>query len=427
MNYKEAMEYIHKVNNFGSSYGLKRVERVLELLHNPEKNLKVIHIGGTNGKGSTTAIITEILMKEGYKVGMYTSPYLEEFEERIQINRENISKENLARYVEKIKKVVAIVDDEGIGKVTEFEIVTCLMFLYFSEENIDFAVIEVGLGGKLDATNVVDPIISVLASISLDHMHILGDTLEKIAGEKCGIIKRNRPVVVYPQKVEVMNVIEKVSKEKNSKLIKVAKEDAEFLEVIQDEQSIYQKVKVKGKNKTYELELGLLGKHQILNCAVGVRVIEEVLKEPKNIEKSLKRVRWNGRLEVLKKEPLVVIDGAHNIDGIKMLKENMNMYFKGRKIYLLLGILADKQVLEMIDIIAKDALEVVTLTPNSDRAELSEDLKMEVQKVNRNVVAFESYEEGFNYLYRKAKKEDLILGAGSLYMIGALRGIINKK
>ncbi|MGL4848413.1 MAG: bifunctional folylpolyglutamate synthase/dihydrofolate synthase [Clostridium sp.] len=426
MNYREAMEYIHKVNNFGSNYGLKRVERVLELLSNPEKKLKVIHVGGTNGKGSTTSMITEILMKEGCRVGMYTSPYLEEFEERIQINRENISKEDLASYVEKIKNVVSIVDEEGMGNVTEFEIITCLMFLYFSEKNIDFAVIEVGLGGTLDATNVVNPIVSVLTSISLDHMNILGDTLEEIAKEKCGIIKSKIPVIVYPQKLEVMRVIEKVGAKKNSEIIKVLENDAKFLKVTEDKGGIYQKVKIKGFKETYELELGLLGMHQILNCAVAIRVVEKILGEVKNIKKALKDVKWNGRLEVLKKDPLVVIDGAHNIDGIKMLKENIDIYFKGKEIYLLLGILADKQVEEMIKVIAKDVVEIIALTPNSERAELSEDLKREVEKINKNVKAFESYEEGFRYACSKAKKEDLILGTGSLYMIGALRGIITK-
>ncbi|MGL5416859.1 MAG: bifunctional folylpolyglutamate synthase/dihydrofolate synthase [Clostridium sp.] len=426
MNYKEAREYIHKVNNFGSDYGLKRVERVLELLNNPEKKIKVIHVGGTNGKGSTTSMITEILIKEGYKVGMYTSPFLEKFEERIQINRKNIDKEDLAIYVEKIKNVVSIVDKEGIGKVTEFEIITCLMFLYFYEKKVDFAVVEVGLGGKLDATNVVVPIISVLTSISLDHMNILGNTLEKIASEKCGIIKNEKTVVSYPQKLEAFKVIEKVAKEKNSKLIEIKESDGKIINVVNENGQIYQNVEIKGKNKIYKFDLGLLGKHQILNCALAIRVVEEVLENPKNIEKALKNVRWNGRLEILKKEPLVVIDGAHNIDGIKVLKENIDIYFKEKEIYLLLGILADKQVEEMIDIIAKDAKEIVALTPNSERAELSEDLKREVKKINKNVKAFESYEEGYNYIYSKAKKDDLVLATGSLYMIGALRGIINK-
>ena len=193
MRYEEAMKYITEVGNFGSNYGLERTYKLLEYLGNPEKDLKLIHIAGTNGKGSTTSMITEILIGAGYKVGMYTSPFIEEFEERIQINRNNIPKETLAVLMDEVKDAVDKVIEEGYNHPTEFEIITVLMLLYFKRENIDFGVIEVGLGGTLDSTNVITPILQVITSISFDHTNLLGNTIEEIAGEKSGIIKKNIP------------------------------------------------------------------------------------------------------------------------------------------------------------------------------------------------------------------------------------------
>ncbi|WP_297635582.1 folylpolyglutamate synthase/dihydrofolate synthase family protein [uncultured Clostridium sp.] len=430
MNYIEAMEYIHKIGNFGSNYGLERVEKLLELLGNPHKSLKIIHIAGTNGKGSTTSMITSLLMAEGYSVGMYTSPFLEVFEERVQINRKNISKEDLSNYVEKVKEKVQEVIEGGFGSPTEFEIITCLMFKYFYDKKVDYVALEVGLGGRLDATNVVVPLVSVIASISLDHMNILGNTIEEIAGEKCGIIKEGVPVVVYPQKEEGMSVIEKIAKEKKSEIIYVNENDGELLDIEYTEDKIYQRVKIKGIDKTYEVLMGLLGEHQILNGALALKAVEIGLKRDGkslgNLEDGFKNTVWAGRLEVLDRKPLVVIDGAHNIDGIKMLKKNIRRYFKFKKLYLIIGILADKQVKEMLDVILEDVEEVVALTPNSGRAELADELKEEIKEYNVKVESYEDYEEGFKEIYKKAGEDDLILATGSLYMIGEMRGIIKR-
>ena len=229
MNYKEAMEYIHKVGNFGSNYGLKRTYRMLELLGEPQKKLKLIHVAGTNGKGSTTAMITSILRAKGYKVGMYTSPFLEEFEERIQINGQNIPKDKLAQFITMLKGAVDKVIEEGYDHPTEFEVITCLMLLYFYHEKIDYGVIEVGLGGRLDSTNVITPILSVITSISFDHVNLLGNTLESISKEKAGIIKNNVPVVIYPQDKEAFKVIESKAKDMNSKLYVINAKKGNYL------------------------------------------------------------------------------------------------------------------------------------------------------------------------------------------------------
>ena len=428
MKYEEAMKYITEVGNFGSNYGLERTYKLLEHLGNPERDLKLIHIAGTNGKGSTTSMITEILMGEGYKVGMYTSPFIEEFEERIQINRNNIPKESLAILMDEIKVAVDKVIEAGYNHPTEFEIITVLMLLYFKKENIDFGVIEVGLGGTLDSTNVIKPIIQVITSISFDHTNLLGNTLEKIAREKAGIIKRGIPTVIYPQQEEVLKVIKNKCFEMDSELYIANNENLKFKNIVNLDKP-YQLLKY---NNEIDILLPLLGEHQIINLSVAMQAIE-VLNNKNiidisidNIVKSIKNVSWKGRLEVLSNNPYVVIDGAHNIQGIKTLSRNIKKYFKYENLYLILGILADKDVEEMIKIITPMAKKVYSVTPNSIRGELAESLKDEVSKFNKNCKAFDKYEEAYLEALNDASEKDLILASGSLYMIGDMRKIIRK-
>lgn len=428
MRYEEAMKYITEVGNFGSNYGLERTHKLLEYLGNPEKDLKLIHIAGTNGKGSTTSMITEILMGAGYKVGMYTSPFIEEFEERIQINRRNIPKETLANLIDEVKVAVERVIEEGYNHPTEFEIITVLMLLYFKKEKIDFGVIEVGLGGRLDSTNVIIPILQVITSISFDHTNLLGNTLEEIAGEKAGIIKKNIPTVIYPQEEEALKVIKNKCAAMESDLYTADKDNMKFVKVVNEDKP-YQLLKYK---EEFNIFLPLLGEHQILNLSVAMKVIE-VLNNRKivnitteSIIKSIKNVTWKGRLEVLSNNPYVVIDGAHNIQGIKTLSRNIKKYFKYENLHLILGILADKDVEEMIKIITPIAKQVYAVTPNSIRAELADDLKNEIVKYNANCRAFDEYEEAYLEALKNAKENDIILTSGSLYMIGDMRKIINK-
>lgn len=430
MTYEEAMEYISNVGMFGSNYGLEQTHRLLELLGSPQNKLKLIHIAGTNGKGSTTSMISKVLIGMGFKVGMYTSPYLEVFEERIQINGVNIPKDKLIDNLENVKYAVSKVIEEGYEHPTEFEIITALMFLYFYNEKIDYGVIEVGLGGRLDSTNVIIPKVSVITSISMDHINILGNTIEEIAKEKSGIIKEDVPVILYPQKKEAEDVILKAAHNNDSKVYYVKTDDGNLKGI--DYDNITQNVQVNGLNGIYNVDLPLLGEHQILNLCVAIKAVEVLCQVEKIqynkeiIEESLKDVKWIGRLETLNRNPLIVIDGAHNIDGIRVLKNNIRKYFKYNKMYLLLGILADKQVDEMIKEITPMAEKIFALTPHSDRAELSEDLKREIEKVNQNVEAFDDYNEAINEALKVAEDDDLILVSGSLYMIGDMRKIINK-
>lgn len=428
MNYDESMKYINKAGHFGRSYGLKRIERILSYLQNPHEKIKAIHIAGTNGKGSTTAMISNILVESGFKVGMYTSPYLENFEERIQINNENIPKDRLAEVMTKVKSAIEKVESEGYEAPNQFEIITSAMFKYFAEEDIDYAVIEVGLGGRLDATNVLTPLISVITSISYDHMAILGNTLGEIAFEKCGIIKYGVPTVTYRQTDEVYSVIEDSAKTKESELFTV-NEEGKFVDVISSA-SVYQSATFEISGTSETIDLSLLGNYQLLNCSLALKAVE-VLEKIENLKISiddkkaaLKNVKWPGRLEVMNVSPLVVIDGAHNIDGITKLSESVKSYFKYDRLILILGILVDKEVESMIKVICPMADKIIAVAPHSDRAESSQSLMNKIAEVNKNVEAVEGYEEAFIEARKSSSEKDIIVICGSLYMIGDMRGII---
>lgn len=427
LSYEECMQYIHETAKFGSNYGLGRTYKLLEILGNPQNKIKTVHVAGTNGKGSTTAMICSVLKEAGYKVGMYTSPYLEEFEERIQINNVNIPKDRLAESVSLVKDAVGIVKDLSLGDPTEFEIITAAMFIYFYNEGVDYAVIEVGLGGRLDSTNVIKPILSVIASISYDHMNILGDTLEEIGREKAGIIKENTPVIVYPQTKGVEEVLREVAEENKADIYFIPKLSARLLEPKRSDKT--QLIEVKTRDDKYEVKLPLLGEHQILNCTVAINALEKLIKLGANIDKNtmlsgIKNTKWIGRMEIMAENPLVVIDGAHNYDGIKNLKSSIETYLTYNKIILILGILADKEVVKMVKEITSIVDKVILTTPHSDRAENPEKLVESINNHREDVEIIQDYEEAYRRALDIAEDGDLILISGSLYMIGDMRKTI---
>ncbi|MBS5938381.1 folylpolyglutamate synthase/dihydrofolate synthase family protein [Clostridium sp.] len=424
----DTLKYLESLRVLGSNYGLERTERLLELIGNPHKKIKLIHIAGTNGKGSTSAILGRILIEHGYKVGYFNSPHLEDIEETIRINEENIKEEDFISLINEIKPYVEKVVEEGFNHPTEFEVLTCIMFIYLYRNNVDFGVIEVGLGGRLDSTNVLTPILSIITSISLDHTNILGNTIEEITNEKAGIIKGNIPIITCNQKEEALKVIVNKAINTKSELIIANLNNYKFIGV--NNNKISQRVLVKLKGKDEELNLSLLGKHQIINLSLAIECVKELdnLKYIKldvdKIKSAVEKVKWNGRLEVLSRNPYIVLDGAHNTSGVEFLKSNLSEYFIYSKLYLVLGILADKEVEKMVKILAPLATEVYTLTANSVRAEGAEELKNIVKKYNTNCIAFDDYSDAINYAKSKAKEDDLILASGSLYMIGTLRNIM---
>lgn len=424
----DTLKYLEGLRVLGSNYGLERTERLLELIGNPHKKIKLIHIAGTNGKGSTSAILGRILIEHGYKVGYFNSPHLEDIEETIRINEENIKEEDFISLINEIKPYVEKVVEEGFNHPTEFEVLTCIMFLYLYRNSVDFGVIEVGLGGRLDSTNVLTPILSIITSISLDHTNILGDTIEEITNEKVGIIKDNIPVITCNQKEEALKVIVNKAINTKSELIIANLNNYKFIGV--NNNKISQRILVKLKDKDEELNLSLLGKHQIINLSLAIEGIKELenLKyinlDIDKIKSAVEKVKWKGRLEVLSKNPYIVLDGAHNTSGVEFLKSNLSEYFIYSKLYLILGVLADKEVEKMLKVLAPLASEIYTLTANSVRAEGAEELKNIVKKYNDNCIAFNDYLDAINYAKSKAKEDDLILASGSLYMIGTLRNIM---
>ncbi len=422
MNYSDAIEYIHNTNKFGIKLGLENIRCLLERMGNPQKSLKFIHVAGTNGKGSTCAFINSILINAGFKVGLYTSPYLEEFEERMRINNKNIPKDKLANYVEYIKDVVDKMIDDGYHHPTEFELITAIAFKYFCDENVDFVVLEVGLGGRFDATNVIDnSLVSVISTIDYDHMDKLGDTLEKIAYEKAGIIKENGTVVSFYQKDEALQVIERTASLKKASLDILDVNDVEIVESNSDYQIF--------NYKNYKnLKICIIGKHQIYNASLALMAVEKLKDHGINITEEAIRMgladaKWPGRIEVLNRSPFIVIDGAHNPQGMSVLKDALSL-FSHERLVLVIGMLKDKDTDKMLKLIVPKADIVITTKPVSDRAYTAEELAEKIKDVNP--LHFESIDDAINEALRRANKKDLLLFCGSLYMIGHVRNYLKK-
>jgi len=429
MDYKESLKYIEETHKFGIRLGLDNMSKLLELLGNPQDKLKIIHVAGTNGKGSTCSFITSILKEAGYKVGLYTSPYLETFTERIRINGENIPQKDVARIVTMIREKIEQMVSEGYSYPTEFEIVTTMAFYYYWEQNVDFVALEVGLGGRYDATNIIKKSeLSVITSISLDHVGILGDTVAKIAYEKGGIIKEDGLALVYDQSDEAKNVIKDICKEKNAKYIEVKFDDINIKQSNINSQ-IYDCTIMKDRYE--DLEINLIGEHQINNSILALSAIH-VLRELRNlniseddIRRGLVNTRWPGRIEKIMDKPTFIIDGAHNEDGARSLAKAIEKNFNGKKATLLIGMLQDKDIDGVLEILMPYFDKVITTTPDNDRAINCEALKDKVSKYVDNVVCKANIEDAVNYTLRNAKEDDIIISAGSLYMIGAVRTILN--
>lgn len=431
MNYEGSLKYIEETHKFGVRLGLDNIGKLLDLLGNPQENLNIIHVAGTNGKGSTCSFISSILKEAGYKVGLYTSPFLETFTERIRVNGENIPEESVARIVTIMKEKIEQMVSEGYSYPTEFEIVTAMAFYYYNEQKVDYVALEVGMGGRYDATNIINQSeVSVITSISLDHIGILGDTVEKIAYEKGGIIKENGTVIIYDQSEEVKNVIKDICKDKNAKYIEV-----KFDNIKINQSDIYsQNYDCNVMDKGYKnLEIKLIGDHQINNSMLALSVMEH-LKEAKNltiseedIRKGLINTRWPGRIEKIKENPIFIIDGAHNEDGAKSLAKAIEKNFKGKNLTLLIGMLEDKDIEGVLEILMPNFNKVITTTPDNPRAISCEVLKEKILKYVDNVVAKPQIEEAVKYTLENACEEDIIISAGSLYMIGTVRTLVNGK
>lgn len=431
MNYQEAIEFIHSTYKFGSKLGLQNISKLTELLGNPQNSYKIIHVAGTNGKGSTSNMIHDVLMSSGYKTGLFISPYLEEFTERIQVSKKHIEKESLARITNLVKEKIDIMLKEGYNHPTEFEVVTAIGFKYFEEQQIDFLVLEVGLGGRFDATNVVtNTLVSVITSISYDHMEYLGDTLEKIAFEKAGIIKENSSVVIYPQEDIIVNTIKNVAKNKNTQVFETNKKNIEKLKGnLTGQWFKYLKTDI---FDLPEIKMNFLGEHQLYNVLTALRALEVVKQSGYNITeesiiKGLDNCRFAGRFEILQENPVIVLDGGHNINGIEYFAKAVKENFEDNKIILFFGMLKDKNPEDVLPLILPLCKEVYTLTPNNPRAMESTELADLIKKhSDLKVTSINEYNEIVPIL-KAIDISEYVAFVGSLYMIGDVRTILKKE
>ncbi|NLL06552.1 MAG: bifunctional folylpolyglutamate synthase/dihydrofolate synthase [Clostridiaceae bacterium] len=421
MNYNEALNYIHGTSKFGIKLGLENIETLLSLMGNPQDKLKYVHVAGTNGKGSTVTFISSVLIEAGFKVGIFTSPSLECFNERIKINNIEINGDDLARITSFVKEKVDIMISKYQVYPTEFEIVTAIAFEYFYQMKCDIVVLEVGLGGRFDATNIIkESLVSVITAIGYDHTNRLGDTLEKIAFEKAGIVKCGADVVVFSQKESVLEVIRQVCKEKNAELF-----TADFQNIRIGAYSIEgQEFEL---NNLRSLKISLLGEHQIKNAVVAVRALEILRKKgyeisDDSIRKGLANAKWSGRLEVLNKNPIFLIDGAHNAQGAEVLAEVLKTYFPRKKIVFIIGALKDKDIASIVKPTLPLASEYITVTPNNNRALSSKEMGDFLLKYCKNVSVSDTIEGAVKTsLSRITSDDDVICAYGSLYYIGEIR------
>ena len=450
MTFKEALKYLQSFVNYerftsfpySKDFNLDRIQSFLEVLGSPHKNLKCIHIAGTKGKGSTAAFVSYILREAGFRTGLFTSPHLYSTRERIRILEPRqeypsgkdidfegmISKKDLSLYTDKIRSSIKKFSaNSQSGSLTFFEIYTALALLYFREKNVDFAVLETGLGGRLDATNVVNPLVCGITQISLEHTHLLGGTLRKIAYEKAGIIKEKGQVVaISPQEKDADRVIQDRCSRYQAKLYRVGK-DLHF-----KRDSLNQKrqiISIEGLLSKYSnLTIKLLGRHQLINAATAIGIIEamrnfNIAVSKDAIKKGLRAAIWPGRFEVIGKAPYIILDGAQNTASAKALKETLQEVFKSRKKILILGISKDKDIEGICKILGKIADKIILTRADNPRAADPNILRNFVKK-EKVISTTQNAKKAVRLALQNASKKDLVLVTGSLFLVGEVRRIL---
>lgn len=423
MTYENALEKIHSLLTFGSRPGLDRILTLLDRMGNPQDKLKYIHVAGTNGKGSVCAMLSSVLVASGYKTGLFISPYITDFRERIQINNAMISKEELVSAVENTFPLVQQLQGEGIV-ITEFEYVNALQFYIHAKAECDIVVLETGMGGLLDCTNVIkSPLCSVITTIGLDHTAVLGDTIEEIAQQKCGIIKENSYAVTSKQEASAMKIIENTALNLKTPLAKSENIEINILSQELDK-SIFE------YNGT-EITLKLAGQHQIENAKTALATLE-ILRLNDNlnisdndIKKGFSNAVNPARLETLCTSPIVLLDGAHNPNGIEALKNAINRFLGNKKVIGIMGMLADKDIDTSIKLLENTFCKIYTVPVDNPRALDSNTLADKFKNFGFDATAFNSAEVAFDTAFEEAKRNDnAIIICGSLYLAGEVRPYI---
>lgn len=417
MNIQETMGYISQTQWMGSRLGLSRMTELLEYMNNPQDKLKFIHIAGSNGKGSTASMLASILISAGYKTGLYTSPFIHCFNERMQINGEYIKDQEIIEIVEKLRVYVDKMED----KPTEFEIITAIAFEYYYRNSCDIVVLEVGLGGRLDSTNIIHrPEAAVITAIGLEHTKELGDTVEKIAYEKAGIIKEDCDVILYEQQSSVHEVVRQVAEKRGARLHET---NFSEIEVIKEEL----KGQVFNIGATKNIAITLLGEHQLKNAAVVLKTVHVLRKRGYEISdealyEGFSKAKWPGRFELLQENPRFIVDGAHNPHGVRSLAAGIGMYFPKEKITFIAGVLKDKNYKEMFDLIVPYAKRIIAVQPGIYRALSHHELKQFLEESYEvEVIEAEGIKEGIKKALELAGNNEAICAFGSLYMVGEIR------
>lgn len=425
MDYSQTLEYIHSLGKFGIRPGLDRMNLALKCLGNPERSLQIIHVAGTNGKGSTVAMISSILQAAGLRVGAFTSPHLSDYCERIAIDGASISHESLSQVIDRIRPVIDEVSSGEWGAMTEFEVSTAAALVHFANEKPDICVIEVGMGGRLDSTNVISPLVSVITPVEMDHMDRLGDTLAAIAGEKAGIIKPGCPVVVAGQKPEAAAVIAGRAAELSSPEWCYGR-DFIAQNVTAKESGTY--CTIKGTKGLYEMvRVNLLGPHQAQNAAVAAAACEVMAEaggfdiQENHIRSGLDHVTWPGRFEFFPGCPAVVLDGAHNPHGIRALADALRQVFPGQKAVFVMGILDNRPVEEMIGILAPQMKRLYATAADYSGAAAPARIARAAESRGIQAIAVEGASSAVFAAIANAQPDDLLCLCGSLYFIGEIR------
>lgn len=422
MTYEEALAYLATLSKFGINFGLDRIEKLLELMRRPERRFKTIHVTGTNGKGSTSAMLAAILRAAGLRTGMYTSPHLVDYTERFQVNGQPMTREAFAEAVAYTSRFVDEMTAAGWEHPTEFEVLTAAAFYYFAAAGVDYAVIEVGLGGLLDSTNVIVPEVSVITNVTLEHTDRCGSTVDEIARHKAGIIKQGVPVITAAAG-EALAVVEATAAAKKAPLLVMGRD---FEAAAAGREGWRQQVAITSRRRGDLgcFSLGLLGRHQVVNAGLAAMAAlllserEEGL-TARAIGAGLAAARWPGRFEVFPGEPTVVIDGAHNPDGATMLRATLDEVFPRQPVVFLMGILADKDVAGITGALVRPADSVVAVRPASERA--ADPQQVAAGLVAARVEAATSIAAGLERARELAMPNGLVCVAGSLYLIGAVR------
>jgi len=436
MDFKAAVDYIlsfadyERMPRSAVVFDLRRMEQLLARMGNPQDAARSVHITGTKGKGSTAAMIASILVPSGYRTGLYTSPPLLSIRERIQVDGQQIAEGEFARLTGIMKPEVAAINARAdFGTLTTFEILTALAFAHFRDKKVAYQVVEVGLGGRLDATNMVRPDICVITSISYDHMDVLGETLAKIAGEKGGIIKPGSTVVTAPQSAEAMRVLAKVCRQRNAKMVRVGRDVTWQRQSFRPEG---QSFKLRGLKGEYSLTLPLLGEHQLENAAIAVAAAELLAERGAKITagtitSGIASVSWPGRLQILRQKPWVVVDGAHNSDSMRKLVAALRQYFNYEKAFVIFGASSDKNIAGMAAELASFPAQLILTCSQHPRAVAVERLQAEFARQGIGFEVSAGVESAVAKALSMAGPDDLICATGSLFLVAEVMAYMLKR